>query len=290
MIVDEKREFSLKNYAQMQKNKRVIESDHNGLILDLALEFSAKKPERKEFFNFRNKICQEAFTKETETNRQLLECFDNELSVEMQSKRWLKTFNSIIFKCFRKIRMCKNKNEIFGNKKILLRERIDLIKNVKSKEISEAMKKQIEDRIKQIESDIGDEIVNEYHHEIIETIKDLGGDETTIDGSGRQKLWKVLKRKNPKIKSNIPVGKKDRKGNLVTNHLGLKNLYLKTYKQRLRNRPIQKGFEEIENLKNMLFDLRKQLCEKTKSDPWEKSHLEKAIKTLKKIKQGTQIG
>ena len=34
----------------------------------------------------------------------------------------------------------------------------------------------------------------------------------------------------------------------------------------------------------MLFDLRKQLCEKTKSDPWEKSHLEKAIKTLKKNK------
>ena len=284
MIVDEKREFSLGNYAQFHTNKRVIESDHNGLILELALEYSAQKPERKEFFNFRNKVCQEAFKRETETNRQLLECFDNELSVEMQSKMWLRTFNSIIFKCFKKIRMGKKNRENVGDKNSLLRERINLIKNAKSKNISEALKKQIEERIKQIENAIGNDIVNEYHEEILETIKDLGGDQTTIDGSGRQKLWKILKRKNPKIKSNIPIGKKDRKGNLITNHLGLKNLYLKTYKQRLRNRPMRTGFEEIENLKNMLFDLRKELCEKTKSEEWEMHHLEKAIKTLKKDK------
>ena len=34
MIVDEKREFTLGNYAQINKNNRVIETDHNGLILD----------------------------------------------------------------------------------------------------------------------------------------------------------------------------------------------------------------------------------------------------------------
>ena len=248
------------------------------------MEFSAQKPERKEFFNFRNKVCQEAFKRETETNMQLLECFENELSLEMQSKVWLKTFNSIIYKCFRKIRMCKKKKETFSNKNALLRERLDLIKNIKSKDNSEALKRQIKDRINQIENDIGTEIVNRYHEEIIETIKDLGGDETAIDGSGRQKLWKVLKRKNPKIKSTVPIGKKDRKGNLITNHLGLKNLYLKTYKQRLRNRPIQTGFKEIENLKSILFNLRNKLCEGRKSDPWKMEHLENAIKTLKKNK------
>ena len=72
MIVDEQRKFSLGNFAQIHKNKRVIESDHNGLILELALEYSDQKPERKEFYNFRNKVCQEAFKKETETNIQLL--------------------------------------------------------------------------------------------------------------------------------------------------------------------------------------------------------------------------
>ena len=78
--------------------------------------------------------------------------------------------------------------------------------------------------------------MNNYHKEIVGTIKGLGGDETALDGSGRKKLWSLLKRKCPKIKSTFPVGKKDRKGNLITNHLGLKNLYLKTYIDRLRNR------------------------------------------------------
>ena len=88
------------------------------------------------------------------------------------------------------------------------------------------MKQKIDERIRQIEKDIGTEIANDYHTEILSTIKDLGGDETEIDGSGRQKLWKILKRKRPKNKPNIPVGKKDRKGNLISSHMGLKKLYL----------------------------------------------------------------
>ena len=71
MIVEEKREYCLSNFAQMKKNKRVIESDHNGLILE--------KPECQEMFNLRNKQCQEAFRKETEINADLLNCFETEL-------------------------------------------------------------------------------------------------------------------------------------------------------------------------------------------------------------------
>ena len=55
--------------------------------------------------------------------------------------------------------------------------------------------------------------MNNYHKEIVGTIKGLGGDETALDGSGRKKLWSLLKTKCPKIKSTFPVGKKDRKGN-----------------------------------------------------------------------------
>ena len=281
MIVDEKRNYSLGNYAQIKKNKRVIETDHNGLILELAIEFSAEKPERKEFFNFRNKVCQEAFKKETDINKQLLECFENELSVEMQSKMWLKAFNAIIYKCFKKIRICPGKKKPLNNKSALLRERLDLIQNNKHKEISKDIKQKIEERIRQIECDIGSEIVKDYHEEIIGVIKDLGGDETELDGSGRLKLWKILKRKSPKNKPSIPIGKKDSKGNLISNHLGLKKLYLKTYKQRLRNRPIQTGFEELQELKMVLFKLRKNLCKNRETEPWEMKNLEKAIKTLK---------
>ena len=284
MIVDEKREFSLGNFSQYKQNKRVIETDHNGLILELALEYSTQKPERQEFFNFKNRKCQEAFRKETDTNNELLNCFENELPFEKQCKLWLKTFNSIIHKCFHKIRVGKKKKKSLRNKNTLLRDRIKLIKVSKSKEVDEVMKGQIKEKIKQIEEEIGNEIVSDYHNEIIETIKDIGGDETSIDGSGRQKLWKVLKRKCPKEKSSVPTGKKDRRGNIISNHKGLKTLYLKTYKHRLRSRPIQKDFEEIRDLKMMLFNIRRKLCEKRKSEPWEMEQLEKALKSLKNNK------
>ena len=165
-----------------------------------------------------------------------------------------------------------------------MRKRIKLKTDLKSKEINEDMKEKIEEKIQQIEQEIGDEIVSDYHKEIVEAIKDMGGEETSIDGSGRQKLWKVLKRKNLKTNSNIPAGKKDRKGNTIVNHQGLKSLYLKTYQNRLRNRPIQKGFEEIRDLKIILFNLRKHLCQNRKSEPWEMKDLEKALKSLKKNK------
>ena len=118
----------------------------------------------------------------------------------------------------------------------------------------------------------------------METIKEFGGDETSLDGSVRNKLWKVLKKKFPKIPSTFPVGKKDREGNLITNHRGLKKLYLKTYTERLRNRPIKEEFEDLKNLNILLFNLRKELCGNKKSKPWNMDDLEAVMKDLKKDK------
>ena len=77
------------------------------------------------------------------------------------------------------------------------------------------------------------------------------GDGNQLDGSGRKNLWSLLKKKFPKTAHATPVGKKDRKGKLITNHMELKHLYLKTYTQRLRNRPIKEEFQE---LKDGVFD------------------------------------
>ena len=98
------REFCLSNLAQIRQNKRIIESDHNPLILDLDIQFSKRKPERVEMFNLRNTVCQEAFKQETENNAALLEVFETELPFEIQSKKWFKEFNNILHKCFRKVR------------------------------------------------------------------------------------------------------------------------------------------------------------------------------------------
>ena len=283
MIIDEKREFCVSNFAQHKKNKRVIESDHNSLLLEIKIEFSSKKPDRQEIFNFKNKKAQQAFLEETENNIELINCFENKLPFQVQSKNWAKIFNSIIYKCFKKVRICRDKKN--GNSKIaLLQERLKLKMDMKSKIIDNVCKGKIEQRIEEIEEVIGNEIVDEYHTDIVEIIKSFGGDETSLEGSGRLKLWNLLKRKCPKKKFAFPVGKKNRKGKLITNHDGLKKLYLKTYKDRLRNRPIKEEFSEIKNLKLMLFNMRKELCEGRKSEPWDMKDLNAVLKDLKKAK------
>ena len=133
--------------------------------------------------------------------------------------------------------------------------------------ITEDVRKKIEARISQIETEIGDEVAEENMREIVETIKSLGGEDHCLNGSGRKQMWKLLKKKFPKIVHQVPVGKKDSGGNLITNHAGLKKLYLDTYLNRLRNRPIKKDFEQIKEMKTDLFNLRLKLSERKKSKP-----------------------
>ena len=99
VIIDDGRDFCLSNFSQLKKNKRVVETDHNLMIADFNISVPKRKPERVELFNLRNKECQEMFSKETEENTQLVECFQNDLPLEIQSKHWLKTFNTILYKC-----------------------------------------------------------------------------------------------------------------------------------------------------------------------------------------------
>ena len=284
MIIDEQRSFCLSNFAQYRRNKRVIETDHNGEILELDLQFEKRKPERVEMFNLKNKRCQDNFYEETDDNSELLEILKTDLPFDIQSKKWLKTFNSILYKCFRKVRIGNNKKKENSGTQNLMMDRIKLKNDIKSNTIDEEMKEMILQRISDIEKEIGDEVAEENAKEITEIIRSLGVDDVSLGPDGRKKMWRILKRKYPKNVTAVPVGKKDQKGNLITNHEGLKKLYLKTYIHRLRNRPIRGDFEELKKMKNELFKLRLSLSACNKSRPWEMKELEQVLNSLKKDK------
>ena len=165
----------------------------------------------------------------------------------------------------------------------LLQERIKLNKEMKCNDIGDEMKEKIEERIRQIEEEIGDGVADENHKMVVETLKELG-DESNLNGSGRKKLWSLLKRKFPKSSSQVPVGKKDGKGKLITNHSELKKLYLKTYTQRMRNRPMKSDLDYLKGFKDVLFNTRLKLASMKKSEDWTIEDLEKALKALKKDK------
>ena len=90
MLIDEERLFCLSNIAQIKKNGKIIESDHNSMIAKFNLKIEKRKPDRQEMFNLRNKACQEAFKDATDDSPELLICFENNLPVEVQSNRWIK--------------------------------------------------------------------------------------------------------------------------------------------------------------------------------------------------------
>ena len=246
MQVDEDKEFTLINLAQIKKNKRMVETDHNAIIVDMELYNDNEKPCREEVFNLKSKSGQEAFFKETEENEDLLNSFKDNLSINIQSLRWKKIFTDILHKCFRKVRVIKKKSTIKIDD--MLKERVKLKKELKSNNINEEMKLKIENKIKELEENIGEDVINENHKEILDTVKELG-DGHEFNSLERRQLWKVLKRKYPKNLNAVPVGKKNSNGEIVTRHKELKILYLNTYTQRLRNRPIKKEFKEIKDIK-----------------------------------------
>ena len=280
MQIDENKIFSLVNTAQYKKNNRLIETDHNALILDLELNFNKIKPRREEILNLKNKAGQEAFFKETEKNQELIDCFTNNQPFEAQCRQWKNIFDNIIRKCFKKIRIKPKKVET--KTELLLAERMKLKQQVKLSNLDENMKMNLKIRINQIENDIGEDVKEENFKVITETVKEFGGE--SINVSGRKKVWQVLKNRFPKTSHSVPVGKKDSKGKIITNHEQLKQLYMKTYRQRMRNRPMKDKLKHMQDLKNKLFEVRLELSKRHKSKPWQLVHLEVVLKSLKKNK------
>ena len=177
------------------------------MIAEFDLKVDRRKPDREEMFNLKNKSCQEAFKNETEDNPELLNCFKNSLPLEIQSNKWIKSFNSILHKTFRKVRIVNNKKKENVKLKDIMTERIKKKQEVKKENVSEEMKIQIEIRIKQIEAEIEKEVTEEYQTELMETLRELGKSGHCINGDKREQIWKTLKKHYQKVSSSIPVGK-----------------------------------------------------------------------------------
>ena len=67
----------------------------------------------------------------------------------------------------------------------------------------------------------------------------------------------------------------DEKGNLITAAAPLKELYSRTYVDRLRPRPIKVDYQKIYELKTLLWAERLKSIKRKKSKPWTMSDVEK---------------
>ena len=181
--------------------------------------------------------------------------------------------------CFKKVRVVEKGQKTDVN----IENSINELNNLKQqhKSLNVEQKHQVENRIQELEVSIAESISENFKDNLVSTLENIGGDTQNINGSGRNQLWKMLKQANPKSAQSPPVAKKDVSGNMITSHDSLKDLYFQTYKQRLRNRPIREGFEEIKTLKEELFDLRMNIAKSAKSPPWTMDDLNWTLSHLK---------
>ena len=80
------------------------------------------------------------------------------------------------------------------------------------------------------------------------------------------------------------MAKHDQSGNIITAPEAIKNLYIETYKERLRNRSMKDDLMDIYFLKSELWANRNEELRNTKSTPWKTEDLDAVLKSLKNNK------
>ena len=102
----------------------------------------------------------------------------------------------------------------------------------------EALEDHEEEELMKIELDIANMCEESNKRRVTENFKGIGGANGDLLHQG---IWKIKKKYFPKIKPSLPVGKKNIKQQLITNPEELTELYLETFRYRLRHRPSQPG-------------------------------------------------
>ena len=281
MIIDEEKKFALTKFSTKKGVKSIKVSDHNLLILELDLKWSSlNKSPQIEMYNFKNTEDFKNFQRVTEENNELLECFEDNDDFNNACSKWLKTFNDIIRKCFKKIRISSSNNskdldQLFAKKEEIRQKVIEAESSDDLEELInlETAYESIVDEIAQNCSERNKDIVKEYMDK-----------ENENEPHNQLKTWRLKKRLAPKNIPEPPSAKMNHEGQLVTDKAELEKLYLKTYIERLKPNPIPEELEEISDLRSFLFNLRLDICGENVSPDWKMDDLENVLKKLKNNK------
>ena len=250
MVVDEEKMFALSRYSKIFGK---VNSDHNTLILNMNIQIQKKKPGREEFFNFRNKECQEIFHDLTNNAPKLNECFQQGLNISAEGEAWFKNLNKLFHQSFRKVRFTGKVKETELSR--LFDQRRTILQKLKSCE--ENLKENFSSEIKCVEAKITDLVAEENRNKVIENFQQMSNPDGAMNTNG---MWKLTKKMFPKNRETLPFAKKDFDGHLITSQNGLKSLYIETFVHRLRDRPIKDNLKHLRTLKEELCAERITFC------------------------------
>ena len=110
MLIDEEKEHALAVVKKTNGKVKVTTSDHNTILTSFQMEWrDSERKERLEVFNMKNKEFQQMFKEETSKTKKLSSTFDTNEDLNTQTEKFIKLPNKCIYKCFRKVKISKNR-------------------------------------------------------------------------------------------------------------------------------------------------------------------------------------
>ena len=139
----------------------------------------------------------------------------------------------------------------------------------------------LEKNLSLVESQISENVAEGNLRNIKKNFECLSNPDGLVNTNG---MWNLKRKLFPKNKETLPFAKQNFVGKLITSQEGLKALYLETFIQRLRYRPIKHELSDLKVIKDELFSERLKLAKLVKTNPWSSTDLQKVLKVLKSNK------
>ena len=200
MIIDEQKKYALANFHHKKKGQQANTSDHNLIYVEFNFKCIKQQKERKCLFNYNNKDAILKFKNITTNTDKFTNCFQNNQPFLVQVKRWEKMLSKTIYSCFNKIRLKSENKPIFDSYifKLLSKRKFAIMNG------DFENRERIEIKIKQYEK--------EHHISIAEQ------NIRRLKDKSKQGFWRIKAKLFPKKQSKIPIAKKNKKGQLISNH------------------------------------------------------------------------
>ena len=281
MKIDETKTKALTRYTK----GTALPSDHNLLTCKFDIPVKKKITQRNEVYRLRNVEELQIFREATSNTDQFSKCFMGDDDVKVQGKRWMKLLQNTIKKSFTKIRIrnkpCNDKNNIQQK----MKERQEILKKVRNAKTA-IERFQLEDQVIDIEKSISDEHKQKQMEKVQEHLDAMTDPDGRVNSSG---VWRLRRKLCPKPTEQL-IAKLDKEGNMVTNPLTIKDIYLEAYVDRLKHRDIIPELENLKILREQLFKERLAQSKLNKSPPWTMDNLDAVLLKLKKRKATDPVG
>ena len=283
MMIDDERIHVLTKYASKTGVRKHKVSDHNVLVCKFSIHVESKLVTlRKEYFQLKNIDNQRKFYLETTQTDKLSSSFNNQRSFPHNANVFFRNLKSCIHQNFKKIRIKKGGTiQPLGEKtlqeKLQMKTKLKIFLKTNQCKIEEVRAKA---ELEEVENFLTETCATKN----AELIKSHLGEMKSLAGKFCQvNLWRLKKKICPRA-IDPPMGKRNEEGMLITAPNLLKDLYLRTYQQRLKHREMKETLMDVYFLKEELWSTRMEELKSKKAPPWNLADLEAALKSLKNNK------